>query len=399
MALNVSDTLTAASVLSEIRAFVEADVVPLERRFLEHGFADVGEELAALRQRVKAQGLWAPWMGVEHGGMGLSLRHYAPISEALGHSPLAHFVFHCHAPDAGNIELLSAHGTARQKALYLEPLARGEVRSCFAHAEPEHAGSNPGRLSTIAMRDGDDFVINGRKWFVAGGDGARFAIVVALTGADEEQTHASLILVPAATPGFEQVRRIRVMGCKGTGPFSHSELRFDDCRVPASNLLGVEGEGLALARARMTPGRIHDCMRRLGICERAFALMCERAAGRELAPGRPLGNQQTIQNWVAEGRTRINAARLLVLQAARRADADGGRAASVELSMIKFHVGELLAELLDRAIQVHGALGLTDDTLLSWWYRHERGARIYDGPDEMHKSAVARAVLARYAGG
>jgi alkylation response protein AidB-like acyl-CoA dehydrogenase len=296
------------------------------------------------------------------------------------------------------MELLLRCGTEEQRERFLRPLVRGEVRSCFAMTEPEHAGSNPVWLSTTAVRDGDDYVINGHKWFTSGQDGAAFVIVMAVTNPEADRPHerASQILVPTDTPGCRRVRNIKIMGEEGEDYFSHAEVVYENCRVPRSNLLGQQGAGFALAQLRLGPGRIHHCMRWIGICERALDLMCRRAATRELAPGELLATKQTIQHWVAESRAEIDAARLLVLQTARQIDEQGPAAARVAISEIKFFVAGVLDRVLDRAIQVHGALGITDDTVLSLFYRHERGARIYDGADEVHKSVVARQVLKQY---
>ncbi|HVI03690.1 MAG TPA: acyl-CoA dehydrogenase family protein, partial [Enhygromyxa sp.] len=272
-----------------------------------------------------------------------------------------------------------------------------EVRSCFAMTEPDKAGSNPVWLSTTARREGDEFVIDGHKWFTTAADGAAFAIVMAVTEPDAAaHARASMLIVPTDTPGFERVRNIPIMGEAGHGWASHAEVRFTSCRVPAANMLGFPGAGFLIAQARLGPGRIHHCMRWIGICERAFDMMCRRAATRELAPGKLLGEKQTIQNWIAESRAEIDAARLAVLHAAWRIDAVGQKAARVEVSAIKFHVARVLRDVLERAIQTHGALGITDDTVLSFFYRHERGAQIYDGPDEVHKAVVAREILRGY---
>ncbi|HEX8073092.1 MAG TPA: acyl-CoA dehydrogenase family protein [Pyrinomonadaceae bacterium] len=392
----VSDEL--ADLLARLRAFLRAEVWPLEREFLRRPFRELLPALAEARARVKAAGLWAPQLPREYGGLGLSLVAFAHVSEELGRTPLGHYVCNCQAPDAGNMEVLLAHATPAQRARYLEPLARGDVRSCFSMTEPEHAGSNPTWLGTTAVRDGDDYVINGHKWFTSGAEGAAFAIVMAVTNPDEPRLHrrASQIIVPTDTPGFRLVRNVSVMGEEGSDYASHAEIVYENCRVPRSNLLGREGEGFRLAQARLGPGRVHHCMRWLGICERAFELMCERAARRELAPGVPLGNRQIVQAWIAESRAEISAARLLVLDTAERMDRDGPAAARVEVSLIKFFAAGILQRVLDRALQVHGALGLTDDTVLAYWFRHERAARIYDGPDEVHKAVVARSVLREY---
>jgi alkylation response protein AidB-like acyl-CoA dehydrogenase len=259
--------------------------------------------------------------------------------------------------------------------------------------EPEHAGSNPVMLSTIAVRDGDDFVITGHKWFTSSADGAAFAVVMAVTDPDATARHAraSQIIVPIPAPGYQLVRNISVMGDVGGGWASHAEVQFDRVRVPASNLLGPQGAGFALAQERLGPGRIHHCMRWIGICERAFDLMCRRAVARELAPGDALANRQAVQFWIAESRLEIHASRLMVLDAAARIVREGQEAA-----YIKVFVANTLQRVLDRAIQAHGALGMTDDTPLAWWYRHERAARIYDGADEVHKTVIARRALKPY---
>ena len=252
-------------------------------------------------------------------------------------------------------------------------------------------------MGTTAVLDGDEFVINGHKWFTTAADGATFAIVMAVTNPDAEpHKRASMIVVPTDTPGFEFTRNIPIMGDVGEGYLSHAEINYVNCRVPKNNLIGEMGSGFMLAQQRLGPGRIHHCMRWIGICERAFDMMCSRAASRELRDGRMLGHQQTIQNWIAESRAEINASRYMVLHAAQKIDNEGAKAARLEISIIKFYVADVLMKVLDRAVQVHGALGITDDTLLSFWYRHERGARIYDGPDEVHKASLAKAILKGY---
>jgi alkylation response protein AidB-like acyl-CoA dehydrogenase len=262
--------------------------------------------------------------------------------------------------------------------------------------EPDHPGSNPVWMGTRAVRDGDDYVIDGRKWFASGADGARFAIVMAVTDPDAEpHRRASLLIVPAGTSGFRRVRNIPCMGHAGDDWASHAELAFEACRVPIENRLGEEGAGFAMAQARLGPGRIHHAMRWIGVCRRALALMCERAASRQIAPGDTLGDRQAVQAWIAETLAEVESARLLVLHAAWTIDAQGPKAARDAISLVKFHVAGVMQRVVDRAIQVHGALGISDDTVLSWFYRHERAARIYDGPDEVHKAAVARRILGR----
>ncbi|HEV2149456.1 MAG TPA: acyl-CoA dehydrogenase family protein [Longimicrobiaceae bacterium] len=386
------------TVLQQIRAFVRDELHPLEAELHARSFRELLPLLREKRGRVKELGLWAPFLPMEQGGLGLSLTEYARVSEALGHSPLGHYTFNCQAPDVGNMELLMHHGSAEQKERWLRPLAAGEIRSCFSMTEPEHAGSNPVHLSTTAVREGDEYVVTGHKWFTSSADGAAFAIVMAVTNPEAKRPHerASQIIVPTDTPGFRLVRNIPVMGEAGEDYFSHAEVRYEGCRVPVENRIGPEGAGFRLAQERLGPGRIHHCMRWIGIAERAFDLMCRRAAGRELSPGVPLGSKQAVQFWIAESRAEIHASRLMVLDAAERIDREGAGAARVDISLIKFYVAGVLQRVLDRAIQTHGALGITDDTPLAAMARHERAARIYDGPDEVHKSVVAREILKSY---
>jgi len=389
------------AMLETARRFVREDVVPLEPQLLSQPWHVAVMTLNALRVRAKALGLWAPFLPEAYGGVGMPLDAFARLSEVLGWTPYGHYVCNCQAPDVGNMELLLAFGSDEQKRAYLEPLARGDIRSCFAMTEPEHAGSNPVVLSTTATRDASEWVINGHKWFTSSADGAAFAVVMAVTDGEETRRHfrASQIIVPLDAPGYRLLRNIAVMGESGGGWSSHAEVRFDDVRVPVGNLLGVQGHGFALAQERLGPGRIHHCMRWIGICERAFDLMCRYAATREIAPGEVLARKQQVEFWIAESRIEIHAARLMVLDAATRMTREGQEAAREEIAYIKVFVANTLQRVLDRAIQVHGALGMTDDTPLAWWYRHERAARIYDGADEVHKSVIARRALRRYMGG
>ena len=385
-------------LLTQIRSFLRSEAYPLEQSFLFQRFKELVPTLEAKRAQVKAEGLWAPHLPEEYGGLGLTLSEFARVSEELGRTPIGHYLFNCQAPDIGNTEILISHGTDSQKEDYLLPLTRGEIRSCFSMTEPEHPGSNPTWMSTVATKDGDDYVINGHKWFTSSAEGASFAIVMAVTDPDSASryTRASQIIVPIPTEGFEIVRNISVMGDEGSDHHSHAEVTYTNCRVPQSNRLGPEGAGFTIAQERLGPGRIHHCMRWIGICERAFDLMCDYAAHRQLAPGVYIGNKQIVHEWIAESRAEIDSARLLVLDTAARIDKEGSSVVRERISLIKFFVAGILQKVLDRAIQVHGALGLTDSTLLSYWYRHERGARIYDGPDEVHKTVVAREALRRF---
>ncbi len=386
-----------AGIVERVRAFMETDVYPVESQGGREEFYSMLPMLEEKRQKARDLGLWTPQVSEEWGGLGLSLWEFGQISEVLGRSPHGLFIFNCHAPDAGNIEVLTTQGTGEQQERWLRPLLAGKIRSCFSMTEPEHAGSNPVVMSTSAVRDGDEYVINGHKWFTSAADGAAFAIVMAVTDPDAESPYAraSQIIVPTDTPGFTRVRNINVMGDEGEGWGSHSEILYEDCRVPVTNLLGEQGKGFAIAQERLATGRIHHCMRWIGICERAFDMMCERAATRRVKGGL-LASKQTIHNWIAESRADINASRLMVLDTAKKIDEEGPDAVANEISLIKFFVARVLFEVLDRSLQTHGALGMTDGTLLSYWVRHERGSRIYDGADEVHKSRVARRILRNY---
>lgn len=386
------------SILEEVGEFITKKAIPLEAQFAGKSFREMLPTLNNLRKEVKGLGLWLPQIPKKYGGLGLTLLEHGILSEELGRSPWGHYLFNCQAPDAGNMEILIEYGTDEQKEKYLMPLLSGNIRSCFSIVEPDCPGSNPTWIETTAEKDGEDYVINGHKWFTSSADGAAFAIVMAVTNPEQEKRHfkASQIIVPTDTPGFNLVRNIPVMGHVGEAWASHGEIKYDNCRVPQKYRLGDEGMGFVIAQQRLGPGRIHHCMRWLGICERAFDLMCRRAVDREVAPGRTLAIQQTIRNWIAESRAEINAARLLVLDTAHKIDAEGVYAARIDISLIKFFVANTLQRVLDRAIQVHGALGMTNQTPLGLWYALERGARIYDGPDEVHKFSVAKRILSQY---
>ena len=388
----------AGLITERVREFIEREVLPLEPQFLSRPFGELLPMLRELRAKVKSLHLWAPQLPTRWGGLGLRLTQFARVSEELGRTPLGHYLFNCQAPDAGNMEILMEHGSPDQQTRWLEPVARGDWRSCFAMTEPEFAGSNPVWMHTQARPEGADYILNGHKWFTSAMEGSAFAIVMAVTNPDASEPHrrASQIIVPTDAKGFRRIRNIPVMGEAGTDYFSHAEVRLEDCRVPQANRLGAEGDGFVIAQQRLGPGRIHHCMRWIGICQRAFELMCQRAATRQLAPGQMLGSRQMLQERIADSRAEIHAARLLVLDAAERIEHSGTKAAREEISIIKFYAANVLHRVLDRAIQTHGALGLTDDMMLAWWYRHERGARIYDGPDEVHKAVVARLNLKRY---
>ncbi len=388
------DTL---EMLASVRRFVDAELIPLESIAQERSFRELLPLLEEKRQKVREMGLWTPQIPKRFGGGGLGFLEHALLSEELARCPYGHFAFNCQAPDAGNMEILIEFGTDEQQERWLNPLLAGEIRSCFSMTEVDRPGSNPVWMDTTAVREGDEYVINGHKWFTSSADGADFAIVMAVTNPDAPpHGRASQIIVPTDTPGFEFVRNIPCMGHAGEDWESHAEIRYKNCRVPAANLLGEEGAGFSIAQSRLGPGRIHHCMRWIGIAERSFDLMCQRAATREIAPGVPLAAKQTIQNWIAESRASINAARLMVLQAGWKIDQVGAREARVEISAIKFYVADVMMQVIDRAIQTHGALGISDDTILSTFYRNERAARIYDGPDEVHRTVIARQELKKY---
>lgn len=383
-----------------VRRFMDEHVYPLEgvaRGWkLEGGGPAYSPVIREVQQRAKALGYWAFHLPAEAGGAGIPFMHYVLVNEILGRSPLAPVCVGSQAPDSGNAEILWRYGSDEQKARWLRPLVAGEIRSCFSMTEPEVAGSDPKLLRTTAVRDGDHWLINGHKWFTSGAHGASFAIVMAMTNPDESSPYLrfSQIIVPTDTPGFRIERGIPVMGDDDN---HHAEVRYDDCRVPVANLLGPQGMGFVIAQDRLGPGRIHHCMRWLGMAQRAFELMCGYATERE-AFGSTLARKANIQDWVAESRADIQAARLMTLHAAWMIDTQGASAAREEIALIKFFGARVLHTVVDRAIQVFGAAGVTEDHPLSMFYRQARLARIYDGPDEVHKMTVARRILARYSG-
>jgi acyl-CoA dehydrogenase len=375
------------------RAFMDEHVYPNEAA-IEREDNDAFALVAELRGRAREAGLWAPHVPPEAGGTGLGFLYYACLNEEIGRSTYAQLVFGCQAPDAGNAEILHLFGTDDQKERFLRPLVAGDVRSFFAMTEPEVAGSDPTLLRTRAVRDGDAWVIDGHKWFSSGADGASFAVVFAITDPDAEpHRRGTMILVPADAAGVEVVRPVPVLGHAGRGWNTHCEVRFTGVRVPVSNMLGGEGEAFRLAQKRLGPGRIHHVMRWLGQMQRAFELMCRYANERE-AFGGPLADKQTVQNWVADSAAEIQACRLLTMDAARKIDE--GSEARVEVSLLKVYAANALVQVIDRAIQVHGARGLTDETPLARMALHARAARIYDGPDEVHRMTAARRILASF---
>ncbi|MCB1140080.1 MAG: acyl-CoA dehydrogenase family protein [Leptospiraceae bacterium] len=386
------------TVLGMIDDFMHQEVFPIEGEFFRQPFKDLLPLLQEKRQKVKQMGLWGPNYPEELGGMGLSLLEHGLVSESLGRSPLGHYLFGTQAPDAGNIEILHQFGTAQQKEKYLEPLVNGDIRSCFAMTEVNTAGSNPLLMEATAVKDGSDYIINGHKWYTTGAEGSSFAIAMAVTNPDASPAmKSSMIIVPTDNPGFNHVSNISIMGDKGSDYNSHGEVIFQSCRVPQSNLLGKEGQGFLIAQERLGPGRIHHCMRWLGICQRSLDLLCERANSRVIeTDGRTLADKEIIQNWVAESAAEIEGARLMTLSAAWSIDNLGMKKSRDKVSMIKFVVANTMLRVIDRALQVHGGLGMSDDTILAYFYRHERAARIYDGADEVHKASLGKRVLRNY---
>ncbi len=398
MDFTVSERLQ--TILGMMKEFVDRELIPMETEFATRGFKAMLPEIEEKRNTVRQMELWAPLHPKEYGGMGLGLMEYAMVAEVLGVTPLGLYAFGCQAPDAGNIEILHKYGTDEQKEKYCRPAIEGKIRSCFSMTEVEVAGSNPTWLLTTAVKDGDDYVINGHKWYTSSADGSEFAIIMAETNPEVESRHlrASMIIVPSGTPGYNLIRNISVMGHEGDGWASHAEIRYENCRVPRENLLGSEGMGFVMAQERLGPGRIHHCMRWIGICNRCFDLMCSYALKRRRTPTKVLADSDIIKTYIADSAADILAARLMVLNTAWIIENAGVKAAMKDISLIKFYVANVMQRVVDRALQVHGGLGMTDDTPIAMYYRAERASRIYDGVDEVHKISVARRILRGYEG-
>ena len=383
------------------RAFLDEHVLPAE--------AVLDEQLAAepdrwggwpvvrdLQAKARAQGLWNLFLPGDHGGAGLTNLQYAPIAEITGWSPrLAPIAFNCAAPDTGNMEVLNDFGTPEQQDRWLAPLLRADIRSSFCMTEPDVASSDATNIGTRIRRDGDDYVVSGRKWWSTGAMNPDAAIFIVMGKTDpdaERHRQQSMILVPRDTPGVRIVRPLTVFGYDDRDHGGHAEIAFDDVRVPAANLIGEEGSGFAIAQARLGPGRIHHCMRAIGMGERALSLVRERANERQ-AFGRTLAEQGVVREWAAEARIQLEALRLLVLKTAWLMDTVGNRAAMTEIQAIKIAVPRAVQTIIDRAIQVHGAAGVSSDTPLAELYAGIRSLRIADGPDEVHLSSLGRAEL------
>ncbi|MGH9021001.1 MAG: acyl-CoA dehydrogenase family protein, partial [Acidimicrobiales bacterium] len=388
MAWDFSTDPEFAEQLEWMRGFVREEIFPIET--LDLGHDALISLIRPLQDQVRARGLWAAHLPAELGGMGFGQVHLGLMHEVLGQSPYAPVVFGNNAPDSGNAELLAAgmemtgrHDIAER---WLAPLLAGTMRSGFSMTEPETAGSDPRLLQTRATRDGDEWVINGHKWYTTNGSVADILIVMAVTNPDVHPYQgSSMFVVPVTTPGVTIVRDVGSMDDPVVtyGRFgNHAEIRYVDARVPAEHLIGPEGSGFLLAQARLGPGRIHHCMRWLGQSQRAFDMMCERALSR-FTHGSLLAEKGTIQTWIADSAAEMHAARLMTLHAAWKMDQEGAAAARVEIAMIKYYGASVLYNVIDRAIQVHGALGFSTDLPLESMYRNARAARIYDGPDEV----------------
>src|SRR4030088_512584 len=382
--------------LDWMQKFVREEVWPLE--VIDTDAAGFARLIKPLQEEVKARGLWATHLPPEHGGQGYGQVKLGLMHEIEGSSIFAPTVFGNQAPDSGNSEILALYGTEAQKKRWLRPLLDGEYRSAFSMTEPAPgAGSDPTMPKTPARREGDEWVINGHKWFTSNGMIADFLIVMAVTDPHAPPyERASMFLVPTDTPGVKRLRNIPTMaGEHERFGYGHWEILYEDVQIPEENIIGKVGQGFQIAQVRLGPGRIHHCMRWLGQARGAFDMLCERALQRE-AFGGPLAQKQTVQNWIADSAAEMHAARLMTLHAAWMIDEQGAPAARKEIALIKFYGARVLHDVIDRAIQLHGSLGYSSDLPLEEMYRHARAARLYDGPDEVHRQSVARYILKDY---
>jgi acyl-CoA dehydrogenase len=385
--------------LDWMRDFVRDEVWPIETVFEELGADGFNRAIAPLQERVRERGLWAAHLPPDLGGQGFGQVKLGLMHEILGSSPFAPVVFGNQAPDSGNSEVLALAGTDDQKQQWLHPLLAGDLRSAFSMTEPDTAGSDPTLLRTSAVEDGDSWVINGHKWFSTNASVADFLIVMAVTDPEAHRyQRASMFIVPVDTPGVRILRDVPTMehpyeryGAYG----GHAEIVYEDVRVGKDALLGARGAGFLIAQQRLGPGRIHHCMRWLGVSRRAFDMLCERALSR-FSHGSLLAEKQTVQNWIADSAAEMHAARLMTLHAAWKMDAEGAAAARQEIALIKFYGAQVLHDVIDRALQAHGSLGYSTDLPLEQMYRFARAARLYDGPDEVHRQSVARQILRGY---
>jgi len=385
--------------LDWMREFVREEIWPLETLVGDIGHDGLIRAMRPLQEQVRERGLWAAHLDPELGGQGFGQVKLGLMHEVLGTTPIAPLAFGNAAPDSGNSEILAMAGTPEQKDRYLHPLLAGDLKSAFSMTEPDSAGSDPTLLRTQAVKDGDDYVINGLKWYSSNASIADFLIVMAVTDPEARPyQRASMFIVDVDTPGVDILRDVATMEHpeESYGKYgNHAEIAYRDVRVPKDALLGAEGAGFLIAQQRLYPGRIHHCMRWLGVSRRAFDMLCERALYRE-SHGSVLAKKQTVQNWIADSAAQMQAARLMTLHAAWKMDTEGVAAARQDISLIKFFGAQVLHDVVDRALQAHGSLGYSTDMPLEAMYRASRGARFYDGPDEVHRQSVARQILRGY---
>jgi acyl-CoA dehydrogenase len=385
--------------LDWMRTFVREEIWPIETIEHEIGQSELDRIYAPLQQQVRERGLWAAHLAPELGGQGFGQVKLGLINEILGTSIYAPNAFGCQAPDSGNSEILALAGTPEQKDRWLKPLLAWELKSAFSMTEPETPGSDPTQLRTRAVRDGDGWRLNGHKWFTSNGSIADFLVVMAVTDPDAKpHRRASMFVVPVSTPGVTLVRDVPNMEHPGHhfGMLGgHTEIRYEDVRLGGDALLGAEGDGFLIALHRLVPGRIHHCMRWLGVARRAFDMLCERSLYRPVRGGL-LRDKQTVQNWIADSAAQMQAARLMTLHAAWKIDTYGSSAARTDVSLIKFFGAQVLHDVIDRALQAHGGLGFSADMPLEKLYRYARHARFVDGADEVHRESVARQILQAY---
>ncbi len=393
---------TATAMQEKLLAFMDEWVYPAESVYAEQMAASGDPSfhppvVEKLKAEARSQGLWNLFLPDEEWGSGMSVVDYAPLAEITGRSPnLAPEALNCAAPDTGNMEILTMFGTPEQKDAWLRPLLDGEIRSAFSMTEPDVGSSDATNIRTEIRSDGDSYVVRGRKWWSSGAfsDRCTFSIVMGVTNPDADPYHRqSMVIVPLDSPGVDIERDLTVFGYQDRG--GHPQIHFDNVRIPKDNLLGQEGGGFAIAQARLGPGRIHHCMRAIGMAERAFDLMCSRVLAKETF-GQPIAEQGVVQDWIAEARIAIEQARLLVMKTAWLIDTVGVRGARIEISAIKVAVPRMAVWVVDRAMQAFGAAGLSGDYPLAGMYAHLRTLMIADGPDEVHKRSVARRELRRY---